>query len=57
MTGAGQLGMAIARRLGYGNKIFIADWKLENANAIAKTMEEAGFDVVPFKVDISSKTS
>jgi len=34
LTGAGQLGMAIARRMGYGNKIFIADWKLENAEAL-----------------------
>jgi|SRR5690242_195071 len=57
LTGAGQLGMAIARRMGYGKKIFVADWKLENANAIAKTMEEAGFEVVPFKVDISSRQS
>ena len=57
MTGAGQLGMAIARRMGYGNKIFVADWKLENAQAIAKTLTEAGFDVVPFTVDISSKES
>ncbi len=57
LTGAGQLGMAIARRMGYGNKIFVADWKLENAQAIAKTLTEAGFDVVPFKVDISSKES
>lgn len=57
LTGAGQIGMAIARRMGYGNKIFVADWKLENAQAIAKTMEEAGFDAVPAKVDISSKES
>ena len=57
LTGAGQLGMAIARRMGYGNKIFVADWKLENAQAIAKVLAEAGFDVVPFKVDISSKES
>ena len=57
LTGAGQLGMAIARRMGYGNKIFVADWKLKNAQAIAKTLTEAGFDVVPFTVDISSKES
>jgi NAD(P)-dependent dehydrogenase (short-subunit alcohol dehydrogenase family) len=57
LTGAGQLGMAIARRMGHGKKIFVADWKLENANAIAKTMEEAGFDVAPFKVDISDRKS
>jgi NAD(P)-dependent dehydrogenase (short-subunit alcohol dehydrogenase family) len=57
LTGAGQLGMAIVRRMGYGNKIFIADWKLANAQAIAKKLTEAGFDVVPFKVDISSRQS
>lgn len=57
LTGAGQLGMAIVRRVAYGNKIFVADWKLENAEAIAKTLQEAGFDAVPFKTDISSRTS
>lgn len=57
LTGAGQLGMAIVRRMGYGNKIFVADWKLENAQAIAKTLTEAGFDAAPFKVDISSRES
>jgi NAD(P)-dependent dehydrogenase (short-subunit alcohol dehydrogenase family) len=57
LTGAGQLGMAIVRRMGYGNKIFVADWKLENAKVVAKTLTEAGFDVVPYKVDISSRES
>lgn len=57
LTGAGQLGMAIVRRVAYGNKIFVADWKIENAQAIAKILKEAGFDVVPFKVDISSRES
>ena len=57
LTGAGQLGMAIVRRMGYGNKIIVADWKIENAQAISKTLKEAGFDVVPFKVDISSRES
>jgi len=57
LTGAGQIGMAIARRMGYGKKVVVADWKLKNANAIAKTMEEAGFDVLPFQVDISSRQS
>jgi NAD(P)-dependent dehydrogenase (short-subunit alcohol dehydrogenase family) len=57
LIGAGQIGMAIARRMGYDKKTFVADWKLENANTIAKIMEEAGFDVVPFEVDISSRAS
>lgn len=57
LTGAGQLGMAIVRRMAYGNKIFVADWKLENAEASSKTLVEAGFDAVPFKTDISSRAS
>lgn len=56
-TGAGQIGMAIARRMGYGKKIIVGDKKLENANAIAKIMNEAGFDVVPVETDISSRES
>lgn len=57
LTGAGQLGMAIVRRMAYGNKIFVADWKMENAEAITKTLVQAGFDAIPFKTDISSRAS
>ena len=56
-TGAGQIGMAIARRLGYGKKIVVGDKNIENANAIAKIMNEAGFDVEPMECDISSRES
>lgn len=57
LTGAGQIGMAIARRIGYGMKIVIGDKKPENAQAIAKIMNDAGFDVVPMEMDLSSRTS
>ena len=57
LTGAGQIGMAITRSIAYGNRVFVADWKMENAETIAKTMIEAGFDAVPIKVDISDRTS
>ena len=57
LTGAGQIGMAIARRIGYGKKIIVGDKKLENAEMVAKTMNEAGFDVVPVVCDISSRES
>ncbi len=57
LTGAGQLGMAIVRRMAYGNKIFVADWKLENAEAISRILVESGFDTIPFKTDISSRES
>ena len=56
-TGAGQIGMAIARRIGGGKKIIVGDKKLENAKDIAKIMNEAGFDVVPVETDISSRES
>lgn len=55
--GAGQIGMAIARRMGTGKKIVVGDKKLENAESIAKIMNEAGFDVVPVRMDLSDKTS
>lgn len=57
LTGAGQIGMAIARRMGYGMKIVIGDKKPENAQTIAKIMNDAGFDVVPMEMDLSSRTS
>ena len=56
-TGAGQIGMAIARRMGTGMKIVVGDKKLENAKTTAKTMNEAGFDVVPVEMDLSSRGS
>ena len=57
LTGAGQIGMAIARRMGYGMKIVVGDKKLENAQAIAKIMNDAGFDVVSMEMDLSSRAS
>ena len=57
VTGAGQISMAIARRIGFGKKIILGDKRIENANAIAETMNEAGFDVVPFEMDLSSRKS
>lgn len=56
-TGAGQIGMAIARRMGYGKKIIVGDRKPENAQAVAKIMNEAGFDVIPLEMDLSSRAS
>ena len=57
LTGAGQIGMAIARRMGYGMKIVIGDKKLENAESISMTMNEAGFDTVPVEMDLASRES
>lgn len=57
LAGAGQIGMAIARRMGYGKKILIGDKNLENARNIAKIMNDAGFDALPVEMDLSSRES
>ena len=57
LIGAGQIGMAIARRMGYGMKIVIGDKKPENAQAIAEIMNNAGFDAVAMEMDLSSRDS
>ena len=57
LTGAGQIGMAIARRISYGKKLIIGDKNVENAEIISKIMIEAGFDVEYLECDISSRTS
>lgn len=57
LTGAGQIGMAIARRVGYGKKIVVGDQRLENAQSIAAIMTGAGFDATAVETDISSRDS
>lgn len=57
LTGAGQIGMAIARRMGYGMKIVVGDKKIENAQEIAQIMNQAGFDVFPMEMDLSDRSS
>ena len=55
LTGAGQIGMAIARRVGFGKKIVIKS--LRNAETIAEIMTQAGFSVEPMEMDLSSRES
>ncbi len=57
LTGAGQIGTAIARRMGYGMKIVVGDKKKENATSVAKMLGEAGFDAVGMEMDLSSRAS
>ena len=57
LVGAGQIGMAIARRMGYGKKIIIGDKNLKNAETIGKIMNEAGFDTEAIEMDLSSRDS
>lgn len=57
VVGAGQISMAIARRCGFGKKIILGDRNMTNCNQIAQIMTNAGFDVVPFEMDLSSRES
>ena len=57
VVGAGQISLAIARRVGFGKKIVLGDKNPKNCEAIAKVMTDAGFDVEPVEMDLSSRES
>jgi NAD(P)-dependent dehydrogenase (short-subunit alcohol dehydrogenase family) len=55
VIGAGQIGQAIARRVGIGRHVVLADRSEANANAAAEVMRNAGFEVSVATVDVSSR--
>jgi NAD(P)-dependent dehydrogenase (short-subunit alcohol dehydrogenase family) len=57
VVGPGSIGQAIARRVGAGKHVVLADLRQEIAAAAAKALVEAGFDVSTATVDISSRES
>ena len=57
VIGAGSIGQAIARRVSTGKHILLADLRKENADAAAKVLSEAGFEVSTAIVDVSSRES
>src|SRR5579859_7717869 len=57
LIGAGSIGQACARRVGVGKTILLADLKLENAEAAAKTLNDAGYEAATAAVDVSSRAS
>jgi NAD(P)-dependent dehydrogenase (short-subunit alcohol dehydrogenase family) len=57
VIGPGSIGQAIARRVGAGKHLLLADLRQENADAAAKTLSEAGFEVTTTTVDVSSRAS
>ena len=57
VIGPGSIGQAIARRIGAGKHLLLADLRMENANAAAKTLSEAGFAISTTTVNISSRKS
>ena len=57
VVGAGSIGQAIARRLGAGKHVVLADLRIETADAAAKILNDAGFVTSTIAVDVSSRAS
>lgn len=57
VIGAGSIGQAIARRVSAGKHVLLADLSNENADAAARTLSDAGFEVTTASVDVSSPAS
>lgn len=57
VVGTGSIGQAIARRVSAGKHVLLADLLQGNADAAAKTLSDAGFDVTTTSVDVSSRAS
>jgi NAD(P)-dependent dehydrogenase (short-subunit alcohol dehydrogenase family) len=55
VIGPGQIGQAIARRVGVGKHVLLADMRRENADAAAEVMANAGYEVCVATVDVSSR--
>ncbi len=57
VIGAGSIGQAIARRISAGKRVLLADLRQEAADAAAKVLSEAGFEVSTATVDVSLRES
>jgi NAD(P)-dependent dehydrogenase (short-subunit alcohol dehydrogenase family) len=57
IIGSGSIGQAIARRVSADKHIVLADIRLENAEAAAKILTDAGFTVTTAVVDVTSRAS
>jgi NAD(P)-dependent dehydrogenase (short-subunit alcohol dehydrogenase family) len=55
VIGPGQIGQAIARRVGVGKHILLADVRQENADAAAEVLGNAGYEASVATVDVSSR--
>ena len=55
VIGPGSIGQAIARRVGVGKRVLLADLRPENADAAARILSDAGFEVSTATVNVSSR--
>ncbi|MFS0702570.1 SDR family oxidoreductase [Cellulomonas sp. 179-A 4D5 NHS] len=57
VIGAGSIGQAITRRVATGRTVLVADISPDNAQAAARALESAGYEVETATVDVSSRDS
>jgi NAD(P)-dependent dehydrogenase (short-subunit alcohol dehydrogenase family) len=57
VIGAGGIGQAIARRIGAGKHLVLADLRQENADAAGEVLSDAGFENSTTTVDVSERES
>ncbi len=57
LAGAGQIGLAIARRVGAGRSIVVGDKRIENAERTVQVLRQAGFDAFPVVLDLAQRAS
>ncbi len=55
VIGAGQIGQALARRIGAGKHVVLADLHQDNASAAAEVLGNAGYEVSTATVDVASR--
>lgn len=57
VIGAGYIGQAIARRVGYGKQVLLANHTQASSDQAATLLADAGFDVSTAVVDLASRAS
>ncbi|WP_199101507.1 SDR family oxidoreductase [Aquitalea sp. ASV11] len=57
IIGAGGIGVAIARRQGFGRTVLLADYNETTLNQAAQSMRDAGYRVETKRVDVTSRES
>jgi NAD(P)-dependent dehydrogenase (short-subunit alcohol dehydrogenase family) len=57
VIGPGSIGQAIARRVGVGKRVVLADLRQKNAEAAAEVLSNAGYEANVASVDVSSRES
>src|SRR4051794_34227516 len=57
VVGPGLIGQAIARRVGVGKRVLLADVREENAAAAADVLANAGYEVSVATVDVGSRAA